>query len=89
MEGNGIPRILPFDGPDSFTTLVRRYAGDIPAGAMRTELCRRGTARELEEGRLAVLERWFRPAHFDEALFIALLFPCTTWRQRSSTTQNC
>jgi hypothetical protein len=66
VERDGTPRILPFDGPDSFSTLVKRYAGDIPPGAMRTELCRRGTAREVAEGRLAVLERWFRPAHFDE-----------------------
>ena len=66
VDGDGTPRILPFDGPDSFSTLVKRYAGDIPAGAMRTELCRRGTAREIEDGQLAALERWFRPSRFDE-----------------------
>jgi hypothetical protein len=63
---NGDPLALPFDGLNSFSTLVSRYAGDIPPGAMRTELIRAGTVQEIEGGRLSVRERWFRPARFDE-----------------------
>ena len=34
-DGAGTAKALPFDGPTSFSTLVSRYARDIPPGAMR------------------------------------------------------
>jgi hypothetical protein len=65
-DATGQPRDLPFDGPGSFSTLVSRYAGDIPPGAMRAELRRDGAVDETPEGLLAVRARWFRPTYFDE-----------------------
>lgn len=34
LDASGEPRDLPFDGEHSFTALVKRYSGDIPATAM-------------------------------------------------------
>ncbi|HEX7079665.1 MAG TPA: DUF6502 family protein [Gammaproteobacteria bacterium] len=65
-EPLGVPRPLHFDGDMSFTMLVRKYAGDIPAGAMRKELTRAGTVIEDQDGKLLVRERYFYPAAFDE-----------------------
>lgn len=56
------PRKLSFDGPSpSFAQLVRKYGGDIPPGAMRTELKRVGAVVEDEDGMLTVKKRYFRP----------------------------
>ncbi|MGH8223946.1 MAG: DUF6502 family protein, partial [Woeseiaceae bacterium] len=58
LDQSGHPRILPFDGPGvTFTTLVRHYGGDIPPGAMRTELRRIKAVEEFEDGRLKVVKR--------------------------------
>jgi hypothetical protein len=55
---NGVPLILDFDaeGP-SFSGLVKKFGGDIPPGAMRTELKRVGVIEELESGQLKALSR--------------------------------
>ena len=56
------PLKLPFDGSSpSFTELVKKFGGDIPAGAMRTELKRVGAVSESEGGQLTVTKRYFRP----------------------------
>lgn len=61
-DSNGRPLPLPFTGGDkSFTDLVRKFGGDIPAGAMRTEMKRVGVVQEDESGHLHVLKRAFRP----------------------------
>ena len=58
LDESGKPLDLEFDGGDgSFSDLVRRYGGDIPPGAMRTELKRIGAISETESGRLNVLKR--------------------------------
>jgi len=62
----GHPKPLPFEGENSFTTLVRKYAGDIPPGAMRKELTRAGTVIEDRDRDLTVRERYFYPAAFHE-----------------------
>lgn len=62
----GCPNLLPFEGPNSFTALVKKYAGDIPAGAIKAELLRAGTVFEDLNGCLLVKERYFYPAAFDE-----------------------
>jgi len=55
---NGVPLVLDFDaeGP-SFAGLVKKFGGDIPPGAMRTELKRIGAVEELESGQLHALTR--------------------------------
>ena len=58
----GRPRKLPFDGKSpSFSELVKKFGGDIPPGAMRTELKRVGAVAEDKDGHLTVLKRYFRP----------------------------
>jgi len=58
VSETGEPRALRYDEGDcSFTELVRRYGGDIPPGAMRTELKRIGVAKELPNGKLQAVRR--------------------------------
>ena len=58
LDESGSPRDLAFDsGVGSFSDLVRRYGGDIPPGAMRTELKRINAIDETESGTLRVLKR--------------------------------
>jgi hypothetical protein len=58
LDASGQPRILNFDGPGTtFSTLVKHFGGDIPPGAMRTELRRISAVDELADGRLKVLKR--------------------------------
>jgi hypothetical protein len=58
VDDQGLPRPLPFDGSGvTFSELVRRYGGDIPPGAMRTELKRIDAIRENKDGSLVALRR--------------------------------
>lgn len=60
LDRDGRPLILEFDGSEpSFCSLVRKYGGDIPAGAMRTELKRVKAVKEESDGTLQVLKRDF------------------------------
>jgi len=70
----GTPRPLAFDGPNSFTTLVKRYAGDIPAGAMKKELLRAKAIVECPNGTLIAKERYFYPDAFDEDFVLNAAF---------------
>ena len=55
---NGAPKVLNFDtGEPTFAGLVKKYGGDIPPGAMRTELKRIGVIEELDSGQLKALSR--------------------------------
>ncbi len=55
---NGAPKVLNFDtGETSFAGLVKKYGGDIPPGAMRTELKRIGVIEELESGQIKAISR--------------------------------
>ena len=57
-SANGVPRVLDFDAAEpSFSGLVKNFGGDIPPGAMRTELKRVGAAEELESGQLKAVSR--------------------------------
>lgn len=62
----GQPRALPLHGTNGFAALVKKYAGDIPAGAIRKALIRAGTVVEDSDGKLVVKERYFYPAAFNE-----------------------
>lgn len=62
LDESDRPMKLPFDGhTPSFAQLVRKYGGDIPPGAMRTELKRVGAVEEDLEGNLTIKKRYFRP----------------------------
>ena len=69
LDSSGRPLSLSFDGqPPTFTELVKKYGGDIPPGAMRTELKRVGAVTESDDGDLTVTKRYFRPVEQDEQL---------------------
>ena len=56
LDSKGNPAVLPYDGKGAtFASLVRRHAGDVPPGAIRTELKRMGCVRELENGDIRYL----------------------------------
>lgn len=73
LDDFGKPFALKFDGPSpSFTALVKKYGGDIPPGAMRTELKRVSAVKEDENGILCVQNRVFRPVDVGRQLEVAL-----------------
>ena len=58
LSSGGKPIDLPFNGAKiSFSTLVQKFGGDIPPGAMRTELKRINAIEETTDGKLHVLKR--------------------------------
>jgi hypothetical protein len=55
---NGKPKDLsPTGQSGSLSSLLKKYAGDLPHGAIRKEMQQRGLLCELENGRLRVLKR--------------------------------
>lgn len=66
-------RPLPFQGTASFSALVGRYGGDIPAGAMRATLLQSGTVEECD-GLLIPRKRFFYPTELDEDFVRRILF---------------
>jgi len=73
LDSAGRPLTLEFDGATpSFAGLVKKYGGDIPPGAMRTELKRVGAIAENDSGRLTVQMKFFRPFDLDEQMARAL-----------------
>lgn len=73
VDATGRPKELNFDGSEpSFAGLVKKYGGDIPPGAMRTELKRVGALDENDRGDLIVIKKYFRPVDQDDQLKRAL-----------------
>ena len=71
---SGEPLDLPFAGEKgSFTSLVKAYGGDVPAGAMRTEMLRVGVVAQQENGDLKVLSRVMRPDSDHQRLITILV----------------
>lgn len=74
LDGHGRPARLPFSGGDnSFSDLVKRFGGDVPPGAMRTELKRVGSVEEDEDGRLSIVKRSIVPTDKTENLVTSLV----------------
>jgi hypothetical protein len=73
-DGAGNARSLPFEGANSFSTLVSRYAGDIPAGAMRSTLQKAGLLSQTSDDLLVVSQPFFYSRQFDEDLIRELAF---------------
>ena len=73
-DSSGQPISLPFSsGKISFSELVKRYGGDIPAGAMRTEMKRVGAVVEDEKGTLTLTKRTFTSPSDHERLLTLLV----------------
>ena len=74
LDDDGRPSVLPYaEGSNSFTNLVKRYAGDVPPGAMRTELKRLNLVDENEDGSLVVKERTLVPSNNTDNLITCLV----------------
>ncbi len=80
LDAEGRPAVLPFAGQTgSFSSLVKRFGGDIPPGAMKTELKRIEAIKEDENGNLAAIRRDVHPAVQHENLCTSLVqsaYPC-------------
>jgi len=62
IDERGKPISLPFEGEGAtFSSLVKKYGGDIPPGAMRTELKRVNAIVESSDGTLTAARRHIRP----------------------------
>ena len=65
-DDDGQPKDLSPTGPSgSLGALLKRYAGDLPHGAIRKELQKRGLIEELDNGQLRVLKRDFVYSELD------------------------
>lgn len=74
VNSGGRPAALPFTGESkSFTKLVKRFGGDVPPGAMRTELRRIGAIAEDEQGNLVAIKRTVHPKGTHEKLVAAFV----------------
>ncbi|MGE0621969.1 MAG: DUF6502 family protein [Pseudomonadales bacterium] len=67
-DEKGDPASLPFLGEKSFSELVRRYSGDMPARAIADELIRIGVLREEQDKRLTLLSRAYVPGGASEEM---------------------
>jgi hypothetical protein len=66
LDADGLPRVLPVQGEGAtFTTLARRYGGDIAVITMLHELHRAGALVEEADGSLRVLKRYYMPVLMD------------------------
>jgi hypothetical protein len=65
MAGNASgARALPLEGEDSFSSLVKRFSGDMPVRAVLDELIRVGAVRE-RDGFLELMQRVYTPHSTD------------------------
>ena len=63
---HGQPKDLPATGPTgSLSALLKRYAGDLPHGAIRKEMQHRGLIEELDNDYLRVLKRDYVYSNLD------------------------
>ena len=92
LDRYGAPAVLKFDGPGpTFTSLVRKYGGDIPPGAMRTELRRINAIEETEEGEFRALKRNVSGLDVHEKLIAGLahvLYPAAVTIAHNTSHQN-
>jgi len=64
-DRNGKPAILPFDGQDSFSDLVKAYSGDMTARSILDELLRVGAVERSQEGIIRLLVSAYVPMGSD------------------------
>ncbi|MEO8465093.1 MAG: DUF6502 family protein [Gammaproteobacteria bacterium] len=75
LDREGRPKPLPMHGRRlSFANLVKACAGDLPAGAVRVELLRFGSAEEDAKGRLQPIRRGIVPHELEDKLITAMVF---------------
>lgn len=73
LDSSGQPLMLEYGpGAGSFASLVAKHAGDIPPGAMKTELMRVNAIQENADGGLSVVAPYFVPPGLGDRLIIGL-----------------
>jgi len=88
LDESGVPQILNYGAAEpSFISLVSKYAGDIPPGAMRTELIRVNAVEDIDGSRLKVVAPYFVPTGATDRLIIGLEDGATTLL--STLAYNC
>lgn len=71
---DGSPKPLPFLGAGSFSELAKKYAGDIPASAMRFVLLRNGAIRVDDNGLIHLQRNWVVPDAVDAQFIKSMVF---------------
>jgi hypothetical protein len=88
LDERGAPKVLEYDnGTSSFMSLVKKFAGDIPVGAMKSELSRILAIRELPDKKIEVLKRRFVPSGLDARF--ALGMEAVVAADLSTLAHNC
>ncbi len=59
---DGLPKDLAYDGEYSFTTLVRKYSGDIPVAAMQKALTKSNNICMTEDNQVRLLSHAYLPS---------------------------
>ncbi len=75
-DQDGQPRSLAFEGATSFSELVKRHGGDVPARAMLDELQRAGVIQQDAHGMLSLISRDYLPQNAEEKMRIASTVAC-------------
>jgi hypothetical protein len=61
LDNDNYPLELPLEGVASFSSLVKRYSGDMPVRAVLDELVNAGTVALQEDGRVKLMTRAYLP----------------------------
>ena len=59
---DGLPKDLTYDGESSFTTLVRKYSGDMPVAAMQKALTKSGNICTTGDNQIRLLSHAYLPS---------------------------
>ena len=70
LDAEGMARALDFEGDHSFSTLVKRYSGDMPPRAILDELRRVGSVERREDRRIEMVTRGYVPQNAVDKLGI-------------------
>ncbi len=62
LNTNGQPRDLPYEGAQSFASLVRKYSGDMPVVAMQEALVKSGNISLSDDNQVRLLSHAYVPA---------------------------
>jgi hypothetical protein len=62
LRKDGNPRDLEYEGPASFSELVRKYSGDMPVAAMQKALTRSANIQFTDDGKLRLLSHAYLPS---------------------------
>ena len=72
LNSNGQPRDLPYEGKQSFASLVRKYSGDMPVVAMQAALVKSGNISISDNNYVRLLSHAYVPAD-DPMEYITIL----------------